>query len=56
MRQIPENETPDVLPELMVRYQAANESSHTIVVYLLIFSTPFNVMLALPEWQWPSER
>ncbi|MGL5320139.1 MAG: DMT family transporter, partial [Aeromonas veronii] len=40
---------------LMVRYQAANESSHTIVVYLLIFSTPFNVMLALPEWQWPSE-
>ncbi len=34
---------------LMVRYQAANESSHTIVVYLLIFSTPFNVMLALRE-------
>lgn len=40
---------------LLVRYQAASESSHTIVVYLLIFSTPFNAMLALPEWQWPSE-
>ena len=39
---------------LLVRYQAASESSHTIVVYLLIFSTPFNAMLALPEWQWPS--
>ena len=37
-----------------MRYQAASESSHTIVVYLLIFSTPFNAMLALPEWRWPS--
>ena len=40
---------------LLVRYQAASESSHTIVVYLLVFSTPFNAMLAIPEWQWPSE-
>lgn len=24
------------------------------MVYLLIFSTPFNAMLALPEWQWPT--
>ncbi|MGL5288661.1 MAG: DMT family transporter [Aeromonas sp.] len=39
---------------LLVRYQAANESPHTIVVYLLIFSTPFNAMLALPQWQWPT--
>ena len=40
---------------LLVRYQAASKSSHTIVVYLLVFSTPFNAMLAIPEWQWPSE-
>lgn len=40
---------------LLVRYQAASESSHTLVVYLLIFSTPFNAMLALPQWQWPTE-
>ncbi|MGL5948678.1 MAG: DMT family transporter [Aeromonas sp.] len=39
---------------LLVRYQAASESPHTLVVYLLIFSTPFNLMLALPEWQMPS--
>ena len=32
---------------LLVRYQAASESSHTIVVYLLVFSTPFSAMLAI---------
>ncbi|WP_201796705.1 DMT family transporter [Aeromonas cavernicola] len=40
---------------LLVRYQAATESAHTLVVYLLIVSTPFNAMLAFPQWQWPSE-
>lgn len=39
---------------LLVRYQSATESSHTLVVYLLLLSTPFNAMLALPEWQWPT--
>lgn len=39
---------------LMVRYQSASESPHTIVVYLLLLSTPFNAMLALPDWQWPT--
>jgi drug/metabolite transporter (DMT)-like permease len=40
---------------LMVKKMSANDSPSTMVVYLLILITPFNILLALPEWQVPSD-
>ncbi|EGU35154.1 DMT family transporter [Vibrio scophthalmi] len=39
---------------LMVKKLSANDSPSTMVVYLLILITPFNILLALPDWQMPS--
>lgn len=38
---------------LMVKKLSANDSPSTMVVYLLVLITPFNLFLALPEWQLP---
>ncbi|WP_094752106.1 DMT family transporter [Psychromonas sp. CD1] len=40
---------------LMVKKMSANDSPSTMVVYLLILITPFNFLLALPEWQTPTD-
>ena len=34
---------------------SSKDSPSTMVVYLLILITPFNILLALPEWQVPSD-
>ena len=39
---------------LMVKKMSANDSPSTMVVYLLVLITPFNILLALPDWQTPS--
>lgn len=39
---------------LMVKKMSPNDSPSSMVVYLLILMTPFNILLALPEWQIPS--
>ncbi|WP_114765559.1 DMT family transporter [Vibrio rhodolitus] len=39
---------------LMVKKLSSDDSPSTMVVYLLILITPFNILLALPEWQTPS--
>ena len=40
---------------LMVKKMSSKDSPSTMVVYLLILITPFNILLALPEWQVPSD-
>ncbi len=39
---------------LMVKKMSSADSPSTMVVYLLILITPFNILLALPDWQTPS--
>ncbi|ENM5749465.1 DMT family transporter [Vibrio mimicus] len=39
---------------LMVKKLSAHDSPSTMVVYLLLLITPFNLLLALPDWQMPS--
>ncbi len=39
---------------LMVKKMSSNDSPSTMVVYLLVLITPFNILLALPEWQTPN--
>lgn len=39
---------------LMVKKQSSTESPATIVVYLLLLIAPYNLMLALPDWQLPA--
>ncbi|MDD9196483.1 DMT family transporter [Aliivibrio sp. S3MY1] len=39
---------------LMVKKMSAHDSPSTMVVYLLVLITPFNILLALPDWQTPS--
>ncbi|MGD8110885.1 DMT family transporter [Vibrio sp. TRT 17S01] len=38
---------------LMVKKLSSDDSPSTMVVYLLVLITPFNLMLALPDWQMP---
>lgn len=38
---------------LMVKKLSSNDSPSTMVVYLLLFITPFNILLALPDWTMP---
>lgn len=38
---------------LMVKKLSSEDSPSTMVVYLLVLITPFNLLLALPEWQTP---
>ncbi|NOH23684.1 DMT family transporter [Vibrio europaeus] len=39
---------------LMVKKLSSQDSPSTMVVYLLILITPFNILLALPDWQLPT--
>ncbi|GHZ58621.1 hypothetical protein VCSRO175_0240 [Vibrio cholerae] len=39
---------------LMVKKLSSHDSPSTMVVYLLLLITPFNVLLALPDWQMPN--
>lgn len=39
---------------LMVKKLSSDDSPTTMVVYLLILITPFNLLLALPEWSLPT--
>ena len=39
---------------LMVKKLSTKDSPSTILIYLLILITPFNLLLAIPEWQTPS--
>ncbi|TBR38164.1 DMT family transporter [Marinomonas agarivorans] len=39
---------------LMVKKLSHNDSPSTMLVYLLVLLTPFNLLLALPEWQMPT--
>ncbi len=39
---------------LMVKKLSSQDSPSTMVVYLLLFITPFNILLALPDWSIPS--
>lgn len=39
---------------LMVKKMSSSDSPSTMVVYLLVLITPFNILLALPEWQTPA--
>lgn len=39
---------------LMVKKLSSEDSPSTMVVYLLLLITPFNILLALPEWTMPS--
>ncbi|WP_041771278.1 DMT family transporter [Psychromonas sp. CNPT3] len=39
---------------LMVKKMSATDSPSTMVVYLLVLITPFNILLALPDWQIPT--
>ena len=39
---------------LMVKKLSSQDSPSTMVVYLLLLITPFNIMLAVPDWQTPS--
>lgn len=40
---------------LMVKKLSSHDSPSTIVVYLFILITPFNLFLALPDWQTPHD-
>lgn len=39
---------------LMVKKLSSDDSPSTMVVYLLLLITPFNILLAAPEWQMPN--
>ncbi|AXN34523.1 DMT family transporter [Vibrio coralliilyticus] len=39
---------------LMVKKLSSDDSPSTMVVYLLILITPFNILLAIPDWQTPT--
>ncbi|UJF19153.1 DMT family transporter [Vibrio sp. SS-MA-C1-2] len=39
---------------LMVKKMSADDSPSTMVVYLLILITPFNIFLAIPDWSMPT--
>ena len=39
---------------LMVKKLSSDDNPSTMVVYLLLLITPFNILLAAPEWQMPS--
>ncbi len=39
---------------LMVKKLSSDDSPSTMVVYLLVLITPFNLLLAFPDWQTPS--
>ncbi|MCG9789139.1 DMT family transporter [Vibrio mediterranei] len=39
---------------LMVKKLSSDDSPSTMVVYLLLLITPFNLFLALPDWSFPS--
>ncbi|MEZ8061201.1 MULTISPECIES: DMT family transporter [Vibrio] len=39
---------------LMVKKLSSQDSPSTMVVYLLLLITPFNILLAVPDWQTPS--
>ncbi|UGA57625.1 DMT family transporter [Vibrio sp. VB16] len=39
---------------LMVKKLSSDDSPSTMVVYLLLFITPFNLLLALPDWTMPT--
>ncbi|WP_244556594.1 DMT family transporter [Enterovibrio nigricans] len=39
---------------LMVKKLSHHDSPTTMVVYLLVLITPFNIVLAIPEWSMPS--
>ncbi|GLT18838.1 riboflavin transporter [Vibrio zhanjiangensis] len=41
---------------LMVKKLSSDDSPSTMVVYLLILITPFNLLLAIPQWQTPQGR
>ncbi|MFA0350623.1 EamA family transporter, partial [Vibrio sp. 10N.222.55.C6] len=38
----------------MVKKLSSQDSPSTMVVYLLLLITPFNILLAAPDWQTPS--
>ncbi|WP_430519733.1 DMT family transporter [Aliivibrio sp.] len=39
---------------LMVKKMSSDDSPSTMIVYLLLLITPFNIVLAIPEWQLPT--
>lgn len=39
---------------LMVKKLSSHDSPSTMVVYLLLFITPFNLLLAIPDWTMPT--
>ncbi|WP_394246143.1 DMT family transporter [Vibrio profundi] len=39
---------------LMVKRLSSSDGPSTMVVYLLLLITPFNILLAVPDWQTPS--
>ncbi|MFC1233403.1 DMT family transporter [Vibrio sp. F74] len=39
---------------LMVKKLSSDDSPSTMVVYLLLFITPFNLLLAIPDWTMPT--
>lgn len=41
---------------LMTRMMSATESAGSLVVYLLLFIAPFNLMLAVPNWDIPANN
>ncbi len=38
---------------LVIKKLSKNDSSLTIATYMVIFTTPFTLLAALPFWQWP---
>jgi len=41
---------------LMTRVMSATESAGSLVVYLLLFIAPFNLILAVPNWEFPHQN
>lgn len=41
---------------IMVKYMSKTETDVSLVVYLLILITPFNLLLAIPQWSLPSNN
>ena len=39
---------------LMVKKLSSDDSPSTMLVYLLVLITPFNILLAIPDWQMPT--
>ena len=40
---------------LMVKKLSSDDSPSTMVVYLLLLITPFNIVLAIPDWSFPTD-